>query len=310
MMCDVAERAGDLDAAGSLPSTSLIVCSRNRPEMLEETVRSILAGADVPTELIIVDQSDQLNVQLESLGASRGGTIRYIWSESIGSSRANQFGIASARYDLLVFTHDDVRVAPEWFGTLVRSLVRAGSWSVVTGRVPVADELPDGFQLTAKTDEMPAVYKGRLGKDVLYPLNMAMFRSSVEAVGGFDVRLGPGTRFPAAEDNDLGFRLLESGHQIVYVPQAVLYHRAWRGTSDFLPLRWSYGVGRGGFYAKHLHLHDHYMLKRMARDIATHMLLSLRGARHERTRAFGDVVLVIGILYGATRWMLTQQRVS
>ena len=38
----------------SLPPTSLIICSRNRPALLRKTVESVLQGDEVPTELIIV----------------------------------------------------------------------------------------------------------------------------------------------------------------------------------------------------------------------------------------------------------------
>ena len=67
---------------------------------------------------------------------------------------------------------------------------------------------------------VPAVYEGRIGTDVLAGGHMATFRSLLRTVGGFDERLGPGLNFPAAEDNDLGFRMLETGYRILYVPEA------------------------------------------------------------------------------------------
>ena len=98
------------------------------------------------------------------------------------------------------------------------------------------------FAPSTKVDTAPAVYHGRLHEDVLYTGNMAMDRSAARAVGVFDERLGPGTSFPSAEDNDFGFRLLEAGYRIVYVPEALLYHRAWRSERDYVRLRWSYGA--------------------------------------------------------------------
>src|SRR5205823_6583384 len=103
-------------------------------------------------------------------------------------------------------------------------------------------------------------------------------------VGDFDDDLGPGARFPASEDSDLGFRLLEAGYHIHYIPEAVLYHRAWRSNSDYLPLRWSYGVGRGAFYAKHLRLDDRYIMRRMIRDVRIHALGFAFHLRRDRRR--------------------------
>ena len=287
-----------------LPPTTLIICSRNRPDLLLESVRSILAGDEVPTELIIVDQSDAENKTLAALRTDRACEIRYCWSHTIGLSRANNLGIAQACHDLLVFTHDDVLVTADWFGTLSRALIAAGPRSIVTGQVRAGEERPGGFQLTIKTDEQPAIYQGRLQEDVLFPLNMALDRSALNEVGMFDVRLGPGTPFPGAEDNDLGYRLLEAGYRIIYVPQAVLYHRAWRPAEGFRRLRWNYGIARGAFYAKYFSLRDRFILRRMLSDIRLHLTLFVQRLRSDRRLAWGDAALTVGILYGALKWPL------
>src|SRR5258708_762087 len=178
----------------SLPQTSLIICSRNRPALLAESVNSILAGAAVPTELLIIDQSDDPHPALRTLSSARRCEVRYLWTQSVGLSRANNFGIAAAHFDLLVFTHDDVVVTPTWFEAIVRAAEVGGPRGVVTGQVyPGAAAGPDGFAPTTKVDEVAASYMGRLDIDVLVPLNMAMHRSAFVEVGDFDERLGPGT---------------------------------------------------------------------------------------------------------------------
>ena len=304
---DAATVSPKIDALGCLPATSLIICSRNRPELLAESVRSILAGNQVPAELIIVDQSERASPALAALKTDRGCDIRYLWTQTVGLSRANNIGAAAARHDLIVFTHDDVFVSPMWLETIVKAAREAGPRGVATGQVrPTAPRTPGGFAPSTKVDDAPATYSGRLATDVLYPLNMAMRRSALAELGGFDERLGPGTPFPGAEDSDLGFRLLEAGFRIHYVPEAIIYHRAWRTTQDFLPLRWAYGLGRGAFFAKHLTVRDRHMLKRMAHDISRLRAFPYRFLR-ERRRACGDVALVSGIVFGAIKWFLTQR---
>ena len=49
-------------------------------------------------------------------------------------------------------------------------------------------------------------------------------------------------------------------HPIAFVPEACVTHRAWRAGSDYLPLRWAYGYGRGAFYVKHMTAGDRAML--------------------------------------------------
>lgn len=293
----------------ALPNTSLIICSRNRPQLLAETIQSVLDGTKLPTEIVVIDQSDQQHPGLATLQSECDCTVRYLWSQSVGAASARNAGITAARYDLLAFIDDDMIVAQNWYGALIRALEQAGPCSVVTGQVlPATDQQAGGFVPSTKEDQTPAVYEGRIGEDVLYTGNMALYRSAITTIGLFDQRLGPGTAFPAAEDNDFGFRLLEAGYRILYVPQAVLYHLAWRSDRDYLPLRWGYGVGRGGFYAKHLRWRDRHMLQRMIYDIMTHLLLFLRRVRGDRRRAYGDAVLTFGILFGAIRWLLTQRK--
>jgi O-antigen biosynthesis protein len=293
-------------ATDMLPVTSLIVCSRNRPVLLVESIRSILEGDIVPAELIIIDQSDEPNRSLTSLTTTRNCTIRYIWSQSVGLSRANNIGVAAASGDILVFSHDDVTVTRTWFGALVSALHAAGRRSVVTGQVlPTEVTIPGGFAPSTKVDPVAAAYEGRIDKDVLFPMNMAMYRSAVDEVGGFDERLGPGTSFPAAEDNDFGFRLLEAGYRICYVPEATLYHCAWRKAQDYLPLRWNYGRGQGAYYAKYLSIHDRYMLRRMVRGFRDHLLQSVWQIRRQRRRAYGSVIYALGLISGAAQWLVT-----
>jgi GT2 family glycosyltransferase len=294
----------------SLPPTSLIICSRNRPKLLAEVVASILQGDALPTEIIIIDDSDSRHEVLSSQIRDRTCELRYVWTHSRGLSRANNDGIAAARYDILVFAQDDMLVAPTWFGHIVKALIEAGKRSVVTGRVlPGEVEASGGFAPSTKSDESPAVYQGRIGIDVLFLQNMAMYRSAPDEVGLFDGRLGPGSRFPTAEDNDFALRLLEAGYRIFYVPQAIVYHRAWRAECDYLPLCWNYGRGQGAYYAKYLSLRDRYMLRRMVSDIVRHVLLiPHRVWWREPRRAGGDVVYILALISGVIEWILTQRR--
>jgi GT2 family glycosyltransferase len=296
-------------SSAQLPASSLIICSRNRPAFLSATIESVLQGDEVPTELVIIDQSQVPDEGLSRLKPQRDCELRYLWSRSVGLSRARNEGISAARYDLLVIIDDDMFVESNWFGTFVQALMAAGPRTVVTGRVlATAPEVSRGFAPTLAVREAPAIYQGRIGTEVLSGGHMAAHRSAFDEVGRFDERLGAGSSFPAADDNDLGFRLLEAGYRIAYVPEAVVYHRAWRAEADYLPMRWSYGLGKGGYYAKYLSLKDRYMLRRMLYDIGHRIYgLPLR-LRRNRRLVYGDPAYILGIVVGATRWLLTQRR--
>jgi GT2 family glycosyltransferase len=190
-----------------------------------------------------------------------------------------------------------------WYGALVRALVASGPRAVVTGRVLATKaERRGAFAPSVVVRADSAVYAGRIGTDVLAGGNMAMTKAVSDDVGRFDERLGAGSRFPAAEDNDFGYRLLEAGYRIVYAADALLYHRSWRPGWDYWTVRWRYGRGKGGFYAKHAHLRDPYVLRRMLRDVGWRTLrFPWHVLRHPR-HASGDPFYVGGIVAGLVDW--------
>jgi GT2 family glycosyltransferase len=295
----------------NLPETSLIICSRNRPVYLFELVSSILEGDELPSEIVIIDDSETPNELLNACTDSKTCQIRYIWNHSRGLSRANNLGISQARYDLIVFTQDDVLVAPTWFGTIVRSLIEAGKKSIITGQVqPGEAEVEGGFAPSTISSEEVRTYCGRIGADVLYLQNSAFYRSVVTEVGGFDPRIGPGTSFPSAEDNDFGFRALEAGYTIIYDPRAITFHRAWRPKDHQLSLSWDYGRGQGAFYAKHLSFRDLYMFRRFMLDLGNRLIRFPKRIILRPARAVDDLYLVLGILSAVTEWFLKPPKVD
>jgi glycosyltransferase involved in cell wall biosynthesis len=297
------------DEAPGMPATSLIICSRNRAELLLDTVGSVLAGDAIPEELVIVDQSSMYNSLLAELQDSKGCQIRYIWSHSIGLCKARNIGVAQSTHEVLAFIDDDMRVSPDWFGILIQTLVKAGPKGVVTGRVlPGSAEISGGFVPSSVTGDEHMVYSGRIGKDVLAAGHMAMFRSTIHATGNFDERLGAGAPFPAADDNDYGFRLLEAGFHIIYEPQAIVNHRAWRDQHEYFHLRWSYGCGKGGFYMKYFSLKDPYILKRMIKDTGIHILRFPWRVLHKPYLAVGDLYYASGIIIGSIKWLFSSMK--
>jgi len=283
--------------------SSLVICSRNRRAMLGDTIRSVLRGTELPSEIIVVDQSDQPLAVIPADWQHPQSELQYVWTPEVGLSRANNLGVRRARYPHLVFTHDDVLADPHWLHALLSALLAAGPRTVVTGRVPSGPpETAGGFQQTIRTSSQPALWERRTRLNPLLVLNMAIHRAALDQVGGFDERLGPGTPFPGAEDIDLGFRLLEAGYRIAYTPEAIVWHRAWRLPESYLPLKWAYGVALGGFFGKHWWPRDVWirgMLTSVLRHRTAH---ALRKAIRAPRVAVGDALSVAGVLLGTVRW--------
>jgi len=286
------------------PTVSVIVCTRERPRLLHDTIESILDGDLQPIELLVVDQSRRPDPVFGS-GDKR---IKYVWTQTRGLSRARNIGIGAARANVVAFSDDDVLVHPSWLAALVTALGAEEERVVSAGQVvPAPPERRGAFTASHYVDDRPATYVGRIDRDPLGGGNMATYRSAFDLVGLFDERLGAGGRYPAADDNDFGLRLLEAGFCIAYVPEAIVYHRAWRSRWRYPLVRWRYGRGKGGFYGKHLGLSDRHVQRRLARDVGHRVRRLPRNLLREPRQAVGDLAYLAGVATALMQWLITER---
>ena len=272
--------------------------------MLHDVVASLLAARRVPGEIVIIDQSVIAQPELEQ-DAVRGCDVRYVHSTTSGLSRGRNLGIRLASNDVVVILDDDMVVQEDSLERLLSAHDGPGSKTVTTGRLLAAP--PDGLgrsqppaALVARTE--PERFRGRQPDQVVPGPNIALSRTVMLDIGGYDERLGAGTRFPSAEDHDLSFRLLEAGCEVQHVPDAVVLHRAWRTRGDRLRLRWNYARGVGGFYAKHASLRDPYMLRRAGAEVQRRLQRATSSILSSPETSAAQFLSLTGLLLGALEW--------
>lgn len=284
---------------------TVIVPTLDRPEFLIDLLHSIAAGDDQPDEVLVIDQSAACTGEVEALSAATGLTIEHVHVPFHGVSRARNEGIRRAAHPGLAFLDDDVLVDPGWCRAM-RSALEREATAVVSGRVDAGEpERAGAFATSTIEDDEPRRHTTPGHVDVLYTGNCGLRRVTLERVGGFDERLGPGTPFPSAEDNDLAHRLLVAGVEIVYEPGAIVRHRAWRRRSDAIGVRWRYGLGQGAFLAKHARDRRHGTLPRLGRQLARSSRRALANVRRDRGASAEHVAMALGVIAGAARWTLT-----
>lgn len=292
-----------------LPACSVVIATRGRPALVLDTVRSILAGTHVPEEIVIVDQSPSVDHALGALAGERPDVLTLVRSHDAGLTRARNAGVAHARNDVLVFVDDDMTADPRWLPSLLAGLGAPAEREVVTGRVVAGEpERPGAFVPSTAHELLRAEYSGRIDRDVLAGGNVALWRAALDEVGPWDERLGAGSRYPAADDNDLGFRLLEAGYRIVYLPDALLYHRAWRPRWAYPAVRWRYGRGKAGFYMKHARAAGGHIRKRLRRDVGHRLRRLPRSLLSDPRRAAGDLAYLGGLCAGMFDWLISERR--
>jgi GT2 family glycosyltransferase len=163
-----------------------------------------------------------------------------------GASLARNVGWRRSTSDWIAFVDDDVRVDPQWAESLRHGIIAHPEIAFITGRLRLDEADAETDRPVAVFDDPQArtIHPGTF-EDVGHGANLAVRRDALEAVGGYDETLGPGTVWTAGEDLELLDRLLAAGFTGRYEPAASARHLQWRSRKELYPLEWRYGVGQG-----------------------------------------------------------------
>jgi glycosyltransferase involved in cell wall biosynthesis/SAM-dependent methyltransferase len=226
-----------LDAGSDhLPTVTVAVCTRNRPDSLERCLQSITSAAPGPDELLVVENGIDGGPTREVVDRFRAA--RYVAEPRPGLSAARNAAVRESSSEALAFVDDDVVVHPRWLVPLRRGF-DDDRVMAVTGLVLPA-ELETEAQVAFETTHgglglgyQRAYYdRSFLRATVAYGMpvwkigagaNMALRRSAFDLVGDFDERLGAGAA-GCSEDSELWYRLIAEGWACRYEPDSVVFH--------------------------------------------------------------------------------------
>lgn len=217
------------------PLVSIIIPTRDREKFLRQCIDSVERTTTYPNyEIIVVDNGSVSTRMQECLDevSKRWRVIAY--PATFNFSAINNFGVAEAKGEYLLFLNDDTKViSPEWLTSMVEHIVRPG-----VGAVGAKLLYPDGRIQHAG---VVIGIRGMAGHAFKYSRNneqgyhglahlvrnvsavtaacMLVSRSIFERVKGFNPELSV-----EYNDVDLCLRIAEEGYRVLYVPDAVLYH--------------------------------------------------------------------------------------
>jgi len=202
-------------------------------------------------ELVIVDNGSTDNTAevIEEFRSTTDVCVRPVLEPAMGLSRARNLGWQSARGDIVAFTDDDCYPQSD-FVEEIWNVFKGEQVGYSGGRILLFDvaDYPITIQLSQKRS--PILPRSFVPAGFIQGANMAVRRSVLDALGGFDEMLGAGTRFPS-EDVDFISRASAAGYTGVYDPGPVVFHHhRRRDPGTVAALRRSYDLGRGAYYMK------------------------------------------------------------
>ena len=248
---------------------SVVVCTRNRAQILRGCLERLRAVTYPAAEFIVVDNAPQ-DGQTRDVVAALAETddrFRYLLAAQPGLSRARNLGLSHAGGTYVAYTDDDVSVDPLWLDGLIRGFQRRPATGCVTGLVCTAS-ITTGAE--AYFDARAASWSTRCEPQVfdlvehrpaeaMYPYsagifgtgaNVAFDRAFLREIGGFDEALGAGTPTRGGEDLDMFVRVVRAGRALVYEPSALVWHHHRADDESLRRQMFSYGTGLTAYLTK------------------------------------------------------------
>ncbi|MFP4088194.1 MAG: glycosyltransferase family 2 protein [Desulfobacteraceae bacterium] len=225
-------------------STSVVVCTKDRPRQLQRCLWSFRSLFRKPHEIVVVDNA--FHPKAERSVVDRFPEVRYIHEPRPGLNVARNAGIRNTDGELVAFVDDDVTVHPNWIAGIQHGF-EDPSVKAVTGLVLPAElkteaqflfETHWGFGRGYQNKVFGSQFFGRYRShgvpvwEMGAGANMAFRRQAFDEVGRFDERLDAGAA-GCSGDSEMWYRILARKGICHYVPTAVAYHYHRREMETF-----------------------------------------------------------------------------
>jgi glycosyltransferase involved in cell wall biosynthesis len=219
-------------------SATILICTYNRAALLGETLASLRAVRSAhPWDVIVVDNNsvDDTREVVEEAAVGFPVPLLYVFEARQGKSYALNTGIDAAAGDVLLFTDDDVRVDPGWVEAACEALdpdrgvlYCGGPVRPIWGAAPprwLDQQRGDLWGTLAILDYGgdPFIFEER--RKVPLGANMAVHRTLIDRIGGFNVELGrKGGSLLGQEQAEFFSRAREDGATGRYAPAMAVEH--------------------------------------------------------------------------------------
>jgi glycosyltransferase involved in cell wall biosynthesis len=229
----------------STPRISVVVCTHNNAEYLKLTLESLerqtLGQGEF--EVVVVDNaSTDATAEVAALHPS----MRYLREDRLGLSVARNAGIRASRAPVVAFIDDDAEAESGWLAALLEGYQAHGDAWAVGGKAlpvwggPVPEWLTEKYHRSLSLIDWGEEMRPLAWPERVIGVNCSFRKEVFEEFGLFDECLGRiGQALLGHEDTEIQERIHASGHQVVYVPSAVVNHHvpASRMTREYFDRR-------------------------------------------------------------------------
>ena len=208
---------------------TVVIPTINRAAVLADTLRDMLVQHFDDYEILIVDQSDDINEEVLAMAKqSTKPRVRYFKANFKGLPQARNFGWRHATKDVVLYIDDDIRTGPDLVRQHFDTHNKTGADMVAGGIDEAGDKpstLPTGSFNWWTATPVANFFGTKAGWCTHGKgCNFSVRRSVLEAVGGIDEVLSVGAAL--YEESEFALRLHKAGHRTWFEPSARLLHLA------------------------------------------------------------------------------------
>jgi len=210
-------------------SVSVVINTLNRARLLADALRGLSEVDYADFEVIVVNgpSTDDTKNVLEKFR----GKIKIGECPEANLSMSRNVGIAMSAGEVIAFVDDDAVPHPSWLARLTehyRSVGVAGvggftidnTGMTYQARKTLCDRFGDAYYPSDFFDERRLCFRGSPVFPSLLGTNSSFRAAALREIGGFDH-----TYAYLLDETDVCLRLIDRGYQIVYEPNALIYHQ-------------------------------------------------------------------------------------
>jgi cellulose synthase/poly-beta-1,6-N-acetylglucosamine synthase-like glycosyltransferase len=214
------------------PACTVVVCTRNRPELLNQCLAAVSKLEYGKFDILVVDNGSG-DERTREVAAFWGAG--YVLEPAVGASRARNRGARMSQAEIVAYLDDDAIPEAGWLSGLALEF-RDPRVMAATGQIRTLSVARDGEEIHASVGDFERGHE-RLIVDLqekhwfelsnfggLGDGNMAFRRRAFECWPGFHLSLGPGTPLNFCEEHHAFFSLIDKGYRVVYTPDAIVHH--------------------------------------------------------------------------------------
>lgn len=236
-------RQPDVSTSAKGPTITVVIPAYNCADTISMCLESIFAQTYPRDrfEVILVDDgsTDGTAPVAQTCAATQHEYLSILSQANGGPASARNAGIRMARGSIVAFIDADCIASPDWLTSLARAFDQHPDVAGIGGPLhnAVQSETMIARYLVAANFYRHREHRGKV--DYLLTANAAFLRSALNQVGGFTER-----KRAWAEDADLSFRLTQSGHRLLLIPEGFVTHfGVLESLRDFVRGLYNYGFG-------------------------------------------------------------------